>query len=703
MKSTVAILVNYNNAKDTIEAVKSLKKQSVPLEKIVITDNNSSDNSAAILQKEFPADDIVILYSKENNGFASGNNLAIKYALENLDFEYFLIINNDTIADENINQNFLEYYEKNDPERIGILTGKILDYYKPEYFLAAGGKFSRTKCSGYHIGDGEKDAGQYNKIRECSFATACLWFFHKSLITRIGYLPQEYFLYLEDVDYCLQVIKAGLKIIYLPSVKILHKEGASTKITRKTPNFYYTNRNRIICAKKHLSKNERIKFYAFFFLSRSLRFLQYLLSGKPINTFKGIKEGFSFNKKNDSDASIQFPKSTIKKLIKYTANLPSYFISNLFKKDKNLWIFGAWYGQSYSDNSKYFFEYINKNHPEIKAIWLSQNSAVLKEIRAKGFKAFSTFSLTGYFCSFKASVAVVTHSKLTDLNFYAISPRTKIIQLWHGIPLKKIYFDDEKSAQRFRERKSRIKELIFPFLKERFDLIITTSFEFQAIAGKAFDLPIEKIKITGYPRDDVFYHTPKKQKKKKKIIYLPTLRKAIGSEIDMFFQYGFDAEQISRILEMNNAELSIKLHPANRFEQKFIDLIGIFDNIKILLNVDIYDSICDYDILITDFSSIYFDFLLTGKPMIFAAFDIDDYQKYDHDLYYEYDEITPGPKTKNWEETIKSAVSILAGNDEYKQQREKIKNKFFKYNDGRNSERVFKEISALTGTKKKNK
>ncbi|RLC52457.1 MAG: hypothetical protein DRH79_04890 [Candidatus Cloacimonadota bacterium] len=129
----------------------------------------------------------------------------------------------------------------------------------------------------------------------------------------------------------------------------------------------------------------------------------------------------------------------------------------------------------------------------------------------------------------------------------------------------------------------------------------------------------------------------------------------------------------------------------------------MFDNIKILLNVDIYDSICDYDILITDFSSIYFDFLLTGKPIIFTVFDKDEYLKNERELYYEYNEITPGPKTKNWEETIKSAVSILAGNDEYKQQREKIKNRFFKYNDGRNSERVFKEISALTGTKKKNK
>ncbi len=294
MSKSIAILVNFNNAPDTIEAVKSLQKQSIPFKKILVVDNKSSDSSVEIFQKEFPQNEVEILQSKENNGFAAGNNFAIKYALQNLDFEYFLIINNDTISDENINKNFIEYYENNDSKKIGILTGKIMNYYQPERLLFAGGTFSRTKCSGYHIGDGETDNGQYDEVIECNFATACLWFFHKSLISKIDYLPEVYFLYLEDVDFCLQVRNAGLKIIYLPHVKILHKEGATTKDTKETPNFYYTNRSRLFFAKKHLNRIERTKFYAFFFPSRMLRFLQYLFSGKLINTFKGVKEGMNY-------------------------------------------------------------------------------------------------------------------------------------------------------------------------------------------------------------------------------------------------------------------------------------------------------------------------------------------------------------------------------------------------------------------------
>ena len=297
MSKTIAILVNFNNAQDTIKAVKSLLKQSIPFKKILVVDNNSPDLSVEILQKEFTQKEVEILMSKENSGFAAGNNFAVKYALENLDFEYFLIINNDTISDENINKNFIDYYEENNSKQIGILTGKILNFYQPDKLLFAGGYLDRMKCSGYHIGDGETDNGQFDEINECSFATACLWFFHKSLISKIGYLPEKYFLYLEDVDYCLRVRNAGLKIMYLPTVKILHKEGATIKDTKENPNFYYTNRNRIICAKKYLNKIERIKFYVFFFPSRVIRFFQYLLRGKRVNTFKGIKEGSRFKLK----------------------------------------------------------------------------------------------------------------------------------------------------------------------------------------------------------------------------------------------------------------------------------------------------------------------------------------------------------------------------------------------------------------------
>lgn len=293
MKKTIAILVNYNNPLDTKEAIKSLQKQSIPFYKIIITDNNSTDNSYEILQ-QIESDQVVLLRSNENKGFASGNNLAIRFALKNFNFDYFLIINNDTISDKNLNENFINFMEMDENENIGIVTGKILNYHKPNKLLSAGGYFSKLKCSGYHIGKNEIDNGQFDKMRECTFATACLWFFGKDLIREVGYLPEEYFLYEEDVDYCLKVQEFGLKIVYLSSAKIWHKEGSATGITKQNPNFYFTNRNRIILSKKYLSGIDKLKFLTFFFITRFFRFFQFLAKGKLINSYSGILEGLKF-------------------------------------------------------------------------------------------------------------------------------------------------------------------------------------------------------------------------------------------------------------------------------------------------------------------------------------------------------------------------------------------------------------------------
>jgi len=85
------------------------------------------------------------------------------------------------------------------------------------------------------------------------------------------------------------------------------------------------------------------------------------------------------------------------------------------------------------------------------------------------------------------------------------------------------------------------------------------------------------------------------------------------------------------------------------------------------------------DILITDYSSIYFDYLLLDKPIIFAPFDFEDYLVKDRELYYNYDEVTPGPKARNWNEVLISLKEAIENPEKYKKEREKIKNIFHKY------------------------
>ena len=99
-----------------------------------------------------------------------------------------------------------------------------------------------------------------------------------------------------------------------------------------------------------------------------------------------------------------------------------------------------------------------------------------------------------------------------------------------------------------------------------------------------------------------------------------------------------------------------------------------------------------YDLLITDLSSILFDYLLLDKPIVFSAFDMDTYIKRDRELYYRYEEITPGPKGENWTEVMQHVLELLNDPSIYEEERAQIKNRFNTYHDGSSSERVYTHV-----------
>jgi len=122
-----------------------------------------------------------------------------------------------------------------------------------------------------------------------------LWFVPTKIFEEVGFLPEEYFLYLEDTDYCLKLQRNGYKIIYNPNTKIWHKVGASSGNTKKTPKYYWMNRNRIILCKKYFGTFRAYLFtFGFLIPTRLIRFLQFLMKGKLVNTFEGIIDGLNF-------------------------------------------------------------------------------------------------------------------------------------------------------------------------------------------------------------------------------------------------------------------------------------------------------------------------------------------------------------------------------------------------------------------------
>ncbi|WP_434640805.1 glycosyltransferase family 2 protein [Thermoanaerobacterium thermosaccharolyticum] len=263
------ILINYNGYKDTIECVRSIEKITYKNYKIVIIDNASTDNSIDILRQTLK--NYKIIQNDKNLGFAGGNNVGIRYALEN-GAEYILLLNNDTVVDKD----FLSYLIKgfSVKENVGMVGGKIYYYDKPDKIWYAGGKFNKLRARGVHFTlDNNID------YKEVKFITGCLQLISADAIKKVGLMKEGYFLYYEDVDYCFRFIKKGYKLIYSRNSIIYHKCGGSANY--KSPlSIYYSNRSRFLFINENLDGILLIISNIIFFLEFFIKFIIYKKDNK---------------------------------------------------------------------------------------------------------------------------------------------------------------------------------------------------------------------------------------------------------------------------------------------------------------------------------------------------------------------------------------------------------------------------------------
>ena len=348
----------------------------------------------------------------------------------------------------------------------------------------------------------------------------------------------------------------------------------------------------------------------------------------------------------------------VKQLFLLCINLFLYGISQLITKKSGLWVFGAWFGSRYSDNPKAFFEYTNQHQKQITAIWISKDHAVVQSVRDQGYRAYHANSILGLWWQSRAQFAFVCQALQDDLYAPCISKQTIVVNLWHGLPLKKIMYDVFGEKVIHKNVIGRLFDYLSPYEKQRNDYLIATSPETQKTLSKAFRVPIERTLITGFPRNDVFLNLPvKAENTPYQGIYMPTFRGGQGSECDLFAQYGFDVNVIDSVLAENNIALVLRMHPVNKPPQALIEQIQHSRNIEIDYSADIFDTIALYDCMVTDYSGGYFDFLLSNKPILFAPFDLEKYKKQERDLYYQYEDVTLEPYAYSWPELIDNIVA----------------------------------------------
>lgn len=366
------------------------------------------------------------------------------------------------------------------------------------------------------------------------------------------------------------------------------------------------------------------------------------------------------------------------------------FVQTSFKhlfEDTNTFLFLA---PDFIDlNLKELYLYMS-DQKGIKPVIATNNQDHLKQFRSVGFHVISMYSLAFIFYSLKSRWKILDHTPLLQ-PFYASLIHSKVLQIWHGIPLKKIgHLADYK--------------------KVTYDIVVSTS---DFISEKAFAnvFNAKEIINSGYPRNDILLRDTPKEKSligvhhdiyhfvqtltSRVIIYMPTWRAT------SFEQNPIDLAQFNQFAKENNLFIIIKMHPfiwADSFfgttnRSHYTYRLNFAENILFYPSGDdIYPLLRKSSLLITDYSSIYFDYLLIDKPIIFFIYDYEEYKKTQGEFMLPFDEFTPGAKPKTFEELKISILHVLK-EDTHQYMRQKLLEILFdKESIGKSSHIIFEAM-----------
>lgn len=236
------ITVNYRQTDVTCELLTSLEEISYKNIEVWVVDNQSDGVLKSKVGALFPH--VNIIESKKNLGFAGGNNLAITQA----NGKYLMFLNNDTEVFSDFLEPLVEVMETN--QEVGICASKLHYFHHPDTIQYAGSSdLHPFKIQSFAIGYGEKDSGQYDTIKPTNLAHGAAMMVRASVIKEVGLMPEEFFLYYEEIDWCLKIRDAGYQIYFVPQSLVLHKESISVG-KQSAIQVYYKTRNRILLARK---------------------------------------------------------------------------------------------------------------------------------------------------------------------------------------------------------------------------------------------------------------------------------------------------------------------------------------------------------------------------------------------------------------------------------------------------------------------
>lgn len=397
---------------------------------------------------------------------------------------------------------------------------------------------------------------------------------------------------------------------------------------------------------------------------------------------------------------------TIKAAV-YISKLLGYWIYALVPKDQTIWAFSGFYKRGYMDNTKYFYEYLTENRPEIRAIWFTKDNSVYQKLKEENREVYKMKSVKGICMMAKAGIAVTDHFVMSDYSaIYGFNYRTKIVQLWHGVGFKAfangkeivnsdvpgVKYSNDILASTEDSSFTKIKKKIKFFFKapvrelfERYYMLLCPGEERTIALGKMLNIPNEAYFYAGHPRNINLYKT-KIAEHPYKILYAPTYRFRESKERELLKGFFENLPKIQKQMEEMDAIFVLRLHPHTwrNYQPVIEQQIKQFNRISLDEEKDIYTSLASYSIVITDYSSIALDFAMLNRPTIYFTFDYDWFMKNEAGFTKDFSDLIPGPQTFNWDDTLMHIKKCMSDPTPYLElTREKCS---YFFNQERNSE-----------------
>lgn len=377
-------------------------------------------------------------------------------------------------------------------------------------------------------------------------------------------------------------------------------------------------------------------------------------------------------------------------------------LSFLFPRKKKLWVISSWEGRSFADNPKYLFLELETKKYNVDYWWITKNKKLYEEMSTFTKRVLLWPSLPAFFKLIRANVMITSHS-ISDFVPYLAGGAIHF-ELYHAsFPIKKMGFDDKKLfTGKFIKNLKLL--MLYPFIFKKADYSIASSKKTKKTLSGILDIPENKIFETGFPRIDGVLKKDNFLPDQKKIdsicdfsqfdhfiYYVPTFRN--NPEFSLF-SFNFSSARLEEFLEKINGVFVIRLHPFDVHNKEYIKKIAskrvVIENHGLQ---DPYPLLKQSDLLITDFSSIFSDYLFLNKPIIFALLDLKGYLEKERDVYVDYNKDFPGEKVQDWDSLMNAMEKILVSKkDDFVSARADAKEIVFSHFQPNNSQRVIGAI-----------